>query len=60
MVALIGTDKPTVEELVNAGPPTLNTTLSRYFKVSIGIENQENVILTRLLAQTPYIIYALA
>lgn len=60
MIALIGTAKPSAEELLSQGPGPVETTLSRYGKVSIGKESSSSTIIEGLRAQTPYVVYAIA
>jgi hypothetical protein len=60
MIALIGSEKPSEKELLEGGPPPVVTTLSKYGKVNIGKENLATVLIDKLKAQTPFVIYAIA
>ena len=58
MIALAGTAAPGLDEVMNQGPPSWNTTDSVYGTFLIPLpSNMANTILENLIAQTPYAIY---
>ena len=57
MIALAGTAMPSMEEIMNGGPPAYQTTQSKYGMIQIGTENIATIPVTELVAETPYQVY---